>query len=329
MAGSLRRLRRSKGEVALVRRILAWLLCFLGAFLLVISVLAFTVVPGKAKRTPLNVDTYTYLTGEADKLNFTTGEVEHVPVHYTSHTTVDPDISTDDVVAFVSTTCLNIDENDPPDCLDDTDDRLISNGTDTFATNRVTALAVDDPKFLADGATPHEGLVNKWPFDVEKKTYPYWDGTLGHAVDATYEGTEDIDGLETYVFAVDIPETEAEIAEGTDGLYAHSEKLYIDPVTGSIIKQDVTQSLKLPDGSTVLDLHIVYTDDTIKTNVDDADSNARMLTLLTKVLPWVSLVGGLLALAGGVLLLLSDNKRRRDTTQDGAGEAAPVGSGTV
>ena len=28
-------------------------------------------------------------------------------------------------------------------------------------------------------AEPHEGLVNKFPFDVEQKTYPFWDGARG------------------------------------------------------------------------------------------------------------------------------------------------------
>ena len=49
--------------------------------------------------------------------------------------------------------------------------------TDDFATDRITALAVNDPQYLPADAAPHEGLINKWPFEAEKKTYPYWDGT--------------------------------------------------------------------------------------------------------------------------------------------------------
>ena len=69
-----------------------------------------------------------------------------------------------------------VDENDPPPCLEDTDDRLITNSIDTFATDRRTAMATDKTKYLAEDAVVHEGLVNKWPFNAEKKTYPYWNG---------------------------------------------------------------------------------------------------------------------------------------------------------
>lgn len=304
-----------------MRKVLGWLLLFLGGFLLVVAVLGWTWLPDAAKRTPLNVDTYTYLTGEADKLNPATGEVENVPVAYQSHTVVDPDKSDDDVVAFVNTKCINIDENDPPDCLEGDDPRLIQNSIDTFATDRHTAMAVDDAKYLAADAVPHEGLVNKWPFDAEKKTYPYWDGTLGYAVDAVYQGTQDIDGLETYEYAVDVPETEAEILEGTQGTYAHTENLWVDPVTGSIIKQEGTQTLTLPSGDLVLDIAVVYTDETVQTNVDDAKASISQLNLLTKVVPWVALVAGLLSLGGGFLLL-----RRRNEPGAPAQEEAPTGA---
>ena len=43
----------------------------------------------------------------------------------------------------------------------------------------MSGLAVNDPKYLPADAEPHEGLVNKWPFEPKKKTYPYWDGTTG------------------------------------------------------------------------------------------------------------------------------------------------------
>lgn len=286
-----------------MRKVLGWLLLFLGGFLLVVAVLGWTWLPDAAKRTPLNVDTYTYLTGEADKLNPATGEVANVPVKYQSHTIVDPDVSDDDVVAFVNTKCVNIDENDPPDCLEGDDERLITNSVDTFATDRRTALAVDDPEYLAEGAVPHEGLVNKWPFDAEKKTYPYWNGTLGTTVDAEYVGTRDIDGLETYEYHVVVPETAAEVLEGTQGLYSTEETIWIEPKTGSIIDQEGGQVLKLEDGSLILDINVAYTDETVQTNVDDTKSSVSQLNLLTNIVPWVALVAGLLALAGGFLLL--------------------------
>lgn len=309
-----------------MRKVFGWLLLLLGAFLLVFAVLAWTWLPDAVMRTPLNTDSYTYLSGSADKLNPATGEVENIPIAYTNHTTVDPKVSDDDVVAFVSTTCINIDENDPPMCLKKDDDRLVQNSISTFATDRRTALAVDNAKYLADGAEPYQGLVNKWPFNVEKKTYPYWDGTLNKAIDATYEGTRTINGLETYEFSADVPTTDAEILADTQGTYATEQSLWVDPLTGSIIDQNVHQVLKLPDGSTVLDISVKYTDETVKKNVDEAKSNGQLLNLLTKVLPWVALIVGLLSLVGGFLLLRGS--RKGDDGSDGdqvADEPGPSG----
>ena len=297
-----------------MRKTLGWLLTVLGAFLLVVAVLGWTWIPSAAKRTPLNIDTYTDLTGQAQKLNPATGELENVPVVYQSHTTVDPDKSDDDVVAFVNTKCVNIDRDDPPPCLEGEDDRVITNSIDTFATDRQTALAVDDAKYLADGAVPHVGLVNKWPFDTEKKTYPYWDGTLGKAVDATYEGTKDYDGLETYEFSVVVPPTSAEILKDTQGTYETTQTLWVDPVTGSIIDQSGSQVLMLESGTTVLDIEVAYTDKTVQANVDDAKANGKLIGLMTGVLPWVALVLGLVLLVVGLMLARS----RRPATEAGA-----------
>jgi hypothetical protein len=292
-----------------VRKIIAWLALFFGAFLLVTAGLALFWAPGAAERTPLDVDTYTYLTGEADKLvDPATGEMKHGPVVYTSLTQADPDKSDDDVVAFVNTKCINFDENDPPQCLEDTDPRLVVNTIDTFATDRHTGLAVNDPKYLGVDAVPHEGLVNKWPFNAEKKTYPYWDGTLGHPVDAVYVGTRDIDGLETYEYDVTVPETEAEIAEGTQGTYSTDQKTWVDPRTGSIIDQEGGRVVKLEDGTTVLDIRVAYTDETVKTNVDDAKANGRSLDLITKVVPPAAGVIGAISLVAGALSLRSTRR---------------------
>ena len=69
-----------------------------------------------------------------------------------------------------------------------------------FATDRHTAMAVNGSHYLPEDAVPHEGLVNKLPFDAQKKTYPYWDDLLQAPVDAVYDRTARSKGLETYVY---------------------------------------------------------------------------------------------------------------------------------
>jgi Porin PorA len=307
-----------------VRKVFGWVLLFLGAFLLVVCVLSLTWLPDAVRKTPLNVDTDTYLTGEADKINTATSELERHPVAYYSSTRVDADKSTDNVVVFVNTKCINIDENDPPLCLDESDDRLITNSIDVFATDRVTALSVENDDFLPPDSVQHEGLVNKWPFGVEKKTYPYWDGTLGRAVDAEYAGTRDFDGLETYEFDVSIPDTEAEILADTMGTYSGDQKIWVDPVTGSIIDQEGGQVLTLEDGTVILDINVAYTDDTVQANVDDAKSNGRLIGLVDTTVPIVSGLLGLVCLVGGFLLLRRSN--RQDDESLSPPDAEMVGS---
>ena len=104
---------------------------------------------------------------------------------------------------------------------------------DVFATDRVTGLAVND-KNLPPEATPHDGLVNKFPFDVEKKSYPFWDGTVGRAVNVVYDGTVTLDGIETYKFPNTVEDEPIDVAEGVPGTYTNV-TVYVEPMTGSII----------------------------------------------------------------------------------------------
>ena len=138
----------------------------------------------------------THLSGEAAKLNPSTGELETNPVLATSIAKSDTKVSDDTVEAWTNSSCLVIDDGDVPDCVDGNDPRLITASTDVFATSRVTGLAVNDSKYLPADAVKHEGLVNKWPFDAKKKSYPYWDGTVGEALTARYDRTAKVDGLD-------------------------------------------------------------------------------------------------------------------------------------
>ena len=161
---------------------------------------------------------------------------------------------------------------------DDPDERLV-----TASHRRVrhrppqTPMAVNGSKYLPPSAEEKEGLVNKWPFDAEKKTYPYWDGLLGEAVDATYDGTETIDGLETYRYHVLVEDAPTEVIEGVDGVYSQDKYIWIDPVTGSIINQTQHEVRELEDGSTLLDLQLAFTEDQVAANAEDAEDNGSTL----------------------------------------------------
>jgi hypothetical protein len=311
------------GRGFVVRKVAGWVALAVGAFLLMAAALGQFWAPGNAERTPLDVNTTTRLSGVAQKLNPATGQVEEFPVNATSVTKSDTNRSDGKVIAFVTTTCLVIDRGDVPDCVDakDPQHRLVSASTDTFATDRHTAVAVDDKKYLAADAEPHQGLVNKFPFDVQKKTYPYWDGILDSTVPAKYDRTERLQGLTTYKFDVDVPSTPAEVLSGVQGLYTQRKSIWVEPRTGSIVKQTQDETRTLPNGDPLLTLNLEYQPDTVTKAVHDAGDKAGKLRLLTGVLPIVGLVGGLLLVIIGLWLLLGG--RRRSARSGAASEGAP------
>ncbi|GAA1930620.1 DUF3068 domain-containing protein [Nocardioides hwasunensis] len=296
-----------------MRKIIGWVLLALGTFLVVLGLMAAIWAPGQVKRTPLDTDSTTRLAGNADKLNPATGEVDNIDVLATSITKADSENSDDKVIVFVSSTCLVIDDGsgDVPDCVPGTDDRLVTASTEVFATDRRTGLAVNGSTYLPPSAEEREGLVNKWPFDAEKKTYPYWDGLLGEAVDAEYDGTETLDGLETYRYHVLVEDAPAEVVTDIDGVYSQDKYIWIDPITGAIMKQSQHEVRTLEDGSPLLDLNLEFTDAQVKANVEDAEANGSRLGLLTRTVPIIGIVGGLVILvAGGFVTRLAG---RRET----------------
>jgi len=293
-----------------VRKVIAAILVGLGSFLLVAALTVVLWGGDAVKKTPLDTDSVTNLSGTADKLNPATGEVESLQVKAASVTKSDAELSDDDVVVFVNTTCLVIDEGDVPQCVDESDDRLVSATSDVFATDRQTAEAVNDPQYVPPSAEEKSGLVNKWPFDAEKKDYTYWDGMLGEAVDATYDGTETIEGLETYRYHVLVEDAPAEVVEDVEGVYSQDKYIWIDPTTGSIVNQTQHEVRELEDGSPLLDMQLAFTDEQVEANVSDAEDNAQSLDLLTKTLPLVGFIGGAIALLAGLFLFLRGRRNR-------------------
>lgn len=294
-----------------MRKVFGPILLGLGAFLLVVAILAVTWMPGVVKKTPLDVDNTTRLSGEAQRFD---GEAlgSPVPISIMSLTQADADASDDEVVVFVNGSCVveNVDGN-APDCVDGDDSRLVSASEDTFATDRVTALAVPNGDYLPEGTVQHEGLVNKWPFDAEKKTYPYWDGTAGRAVDAEFVDTADFDGVETYHYRIVIEDEPIEIAEGTPGTYSNEINIWVEPRTGDILNQSQNQQRYLDDGTQVLNLQAEFTEDQIAKSTDGAKDNLRMLDMMLTWVPIAGFIGGALAIIAGVLLILGG--RRKET----------------
>lgn len=168
----------------------------------------------------------------------------------------------------------------------------------------------------------------KLPFNVEKKTYPYFDTTLAKPVNLEFKGEEKVRDMETYKFQVVIPDTvftKQEVpgslfglpkespAQNADRSYGNQITVWADPITGVFMKmeQHQVQKLTVPNREpiTVMDTTSVFTDDTIKKNVDDYSSKGKSLNALS-VAPWVLMPLGLILLVVGAIMAVMSKSRR-------------------
>lgn len=311
-----------------MRGVVGRLALLLGAFALVAAAIAIFWGKDAAYRIPLDTDSYTRLTGQAS--GALAKSDTPVPVTYVVHTQVDPKKSDGDVISMVQTKCVATTSDF---CIDNhgkfvlaaDDQAIVSISQPKFALDRHTGLPVaDQSKYVtdADAVEPYQGVVVKFPFHTEKKDYPYWDGTVGKAVTAVYQGIKTIDGLKTYRFDVTIPAQDAEVAAGTQGTYEATQSVWIEPTTGAFVDQEGTQKVTLPDGTLVLDIDVRYTDDTVKKNVADAKSNKRSLFVIDRGGRFVAPVVGVVLLVLGAVLV----GRRRPAEPAGT-QRTPVAAG--
>ena len=302
-----------------MRKVLPVLLVTLGSFFVVVAIVALTWVPGQVERTPLDTDNTTALSGTAGV--FSGGDaLEEGPVLAWSGNAVDSEASDDDNVVFNTSLCLVHDEGGIDSCVDkdDPEGRLISAETQQFVADRHTAMTVDNGDYLPETAPQLAGLQNKWPFNAEKKTYPVWDDIVAGTVDAKYVDEEKIDGLTVYKYEYVAHATGVELVADITGTYDATYTFYIEPRTGSIIKQVVHQERVADDGTPLLELDLAFTDDQVKTNVDDANDARATLRLLEDIVPVVGLAVGIpFVLAGLALLVLGRRKRAAAARTDG------------
>ena len=80
----------------------------LAGFLIAAGLVALIWAPGVVKRTPIENDATTHLTGEAAKLDTATGELVPNKVKATSITKSDTKVSDDKVVAFTNLSLIHI-----------------------------------------------------------------------------------------------------------------------------------------------------------------------------------------------------------------------------
>lgn len=180
----------------------------------------------------------------------------------------------------------------------------------------------------ARGQVQFPGLNFKFPFQTEKRTYPWYDSGVGKPVDAKFDGEEKLQGVPVYRFKQSVPPTNVDRRDVPGSLvdqpeptvsvslYYQAEKtLWVEPDTGALIKvrQSVKQELRTSgqsagNGTAVFDGTLELNKETVDNNVRVAEDNKSKLWLLTG-LPVILWIAGGVLLAVGIVLLLAGRRR--------------------
>ncbi|MGW1882417.1 DUF3068 domain-containing protein [Streptomyces sp. NPDC001970] len=301
----------------------------IGVFLLVLATLLTWYVEPRVKRTPLGPDTTTVFTGTGSY--FDTGSLsteDDRMITITRHVLGDVAAGAESgrAVWDVSTTI------DTPESLSLRDPRRSLQWTvERWVTDRRT----NAPVHCCDEApTRFEGdAYLKFPFDVQKKTYRWWDGTLGATVSLRFAGTERIRGHEGYRFTGSVAPTRTGNRQvpgrlvGRPGQgqiqaeewYANSGiALVVDQRTGRIIDASISprKTLRAPGSrrDALVLLHgqnLRFTAQTQRQQVDLAAADSARLRLLGEKLPvGAGAAGGVLGVAGLGLVMRGGRRTR-------------------
>jgi Porin PorA len=309
-----------------VRKTLVALLAGVGIFGLVLAGLLRFYAPSHAEKTPLDLDVVQVATGPAKILNAATGQLEDLTLNATRRVRTDSAASNSKVTVVQETLCVVKNIGNPPECVDahDPQHRLVSFTTDRVAADRKSAESVNDPKYATnidgDTSATHTGLSYKWPLHAKKTTYKFFDPISRQAADARFIGTEKLKGMKVYKYEAVIDKMALPVGPGIPGSYADTRTVWVEPVTGAIVKGVEVQKRWLADGSPAFDTTLTFNQAAIDHQAKQASDGRAKIKLLTVILPLVSLLVGLAALVGAFLLYRSSggNGHRAHSRQPAA-----------
>jgi hypothetical protein len=198
---------------------------------------------------------------------------------------------------------------------DPTNQPYLPASPERFAFDRTTSVMVATAGANVGGTPITEAMIGsdtimplKMPFNCEKKTYNVFDTSIMKGAPADFVDEESVQGLNTYKYEQKIPATQI----GTQGdaavWYQNDTVMWVEPLTGQIVNgySIAKQWLKNADGTdglVLLDGKIGFTDQEVTDSVNEAKTNSSKLSMVSNVLPVGSLVVGILALVGGILLV--------------------------
>jgi len=287
-----------------LRSIVASVLVGLGAFLLVGAGLLRFYAPDRAEKTPLDLNITLVADGPA------TYGGQHVQLQATRKVRVDSAASDSDVVVVVETLCIVVKTDNVPQCVsaDDPKKRLVSFTTDRVAADRKSAESVNQAKYgeyvNSDTSVRHKGLTYKWPLNAKKKSYLFYDPASLQAPEAKYVRTQSVGGIDCYVYEATEQNLDVDVTPGVPGKYDDTRTVWVDPVTGTIVKGVEHQVRRVAaDNSVALDTTLTFDDKSIKYQANKAKDGRDLINVLTVWLPIIGLVLGIAALVGAFFVL--------------------------
>ncbi|MFF3340102.1 DUF3068 domain-containing protein [Streptomyces flavidovirens] len=302
-----------------------------GVFLLVLAPMLAWYVEPRAKRTPVDVDVTTVFTGKGSY--FDTTEIRTVSDRKLTITRqIRGDVADSEksgrAVWDVSTsvdTDATLPAADTHNSLQWTLERWVTDRR----TNEPVHCCGEKPAF--DG----EAYL-KFPFDVQKRSYRWWDNTLGSTVRLRFAGTRKIQGYEGYRFtgAVEPARTGTRLVPGrlvglpergqvlAEEWYAnHGIELVVDRRTGRIVNAVIgpRKTLRAPGGKrdkvVLLDSRrLEFTPSTQRAQVALASSDSKRLKLVGETLPMGGGGAGALLAAAGAVFVVRGRKGPRPSS---------------
>jgi len=208
-------------------------------------------------------------------------------------------------------------------------DRVTAQATNCCG-DYISVGTLDHPSAIQSSFT-HKGLFFKFPFDTQKITYQWWDGDLGRTEPMKSVATQQVQGVQTYVFQQKTGPVTYGKQTGVPGelfntnkpvnadeVYQNTRTLYVEPNTGLIIKgvEQQNKRLEAPGFSAVpiTEGTIGYTAATIKKNVADLGSKGTLLGFLNGPLTWIGILLGLLLMGAGAFLASGGSRAKGSMT---------------
>ncbi|MFM9589611.1 DUF3068 domain-containing protein [Streptomyces scabiei] len=310
---------------------LSLVLLGLGTFLLVLAPLLAWYVAPRAAVNPIDIDTTAVYSGTGSV--FDVEQVKTVPGQEITVTQrVRGDVAESersgaavwDVITSVDTE-KTLPAADPHDALDFSPHRWVSDRR----TNRPVHCCDEKPYIEGEAYL-------KFPFDVQKRSYRWWDNTLGATVTLHYGGRKKVRGYEGLRFTAKVPATRTgtRLVPGAlvdeparpqvlaEEWYAnHGLELVVDQSTGRVLYAQTgpRRTLRAPggteDAAVLLDSRkLAFTPATQKFAVDQAEKDSGLLRLVGLTVPiGATVVGFVLAMAGAVLV--ARGRRRPETPE--------------